>query len=78
MEGGRGGNILENDYIETQHWLQTEPWILEVWKFMSTNQINISHLGPEVATQRTHDARLTAHLGSEGDFTTSELRSINQ
>ena len=44
---------------------------------MSTNQINIYHLGPEVATQCTHDDCLIKHLASEGDFTTSELLAIN-
>ena len=44
---------------------------------MSANQINISHLAPEVSTHRTHDACLMKNLASEGDFTTSELWSIN-
>ena len=56
LEVGRGGGILKNDYIENKQWLQTESWILEVFIFMFTNQINISHLGHEVSTQRTHDA----------------------
>ena len=77
VEVGIGGRILENDYTETQQWLQTESWILEVWKFMSTHWINIFHLGSEVSTQHMHDACLTTHLAIEGDFTTSELRSIN-
>ena len=45
---------------------------------MFTNQINISHLEPEVETQHTHYACLMTHLSSEGDFTTSELRAINR
>ena len=44
---------------------------------MSANQINISHIGQEVSTQRTHDACLITHLSPEGEFTTSELRDIN-
>ena len=30
LEAGRGGRILENNYIESQKWLQTENWIIEV------------------------------------------------
>ena len=37
LEAGRRGHILGNYYIETQKWLHTEFWILEVWKFMSAN-----------------------------------------
>ena len=48
LELGRGGGILKNDYIENKQWLQIESWILEIWKFMSENQINISHLRIEV------------------------------
>ena len=44
---------------------------------MSSNQINISHLGPEVSIQRTHNACLIKQLAPEGDFTTSELQAIN-
>ena len=62
LEVGRGENILENEYTEIQQWIQTESCILEVWKFMFTNQIKISHLGTEVSTQRTNDACLTTHL----------------
>ena len=54
LEAERGGCILENDYTETQKWLQTESGILEVWKCMSVNQINISHQGPEVSKQCMH------------------------
>ena len=56
------GCILENDYTETQQWLYTESWILDVWKLILENQINISHLVPEVAIQRTHNACLMTHL----------------
>ena len=56
MEAGRGRRILENNYMETQQLLQTDSWVLEVGKLMSANQINISHLVPELATQRTYDA----------------------
>ena len=44
---------------------------------MSTKNINISHLGIEVPTQRTQDACLVSHLVLEGNFTTSKLRAIN-
>ena len=44
MEAEIGGHILEKNYIETKQWLQAESWILEVYKLMSVNQINISHL----------------------------------
>ena len=44
---------------------------------MFTNQINISHLVPEVETQHTHDACLMIHLALERKLTTSELRTIN-
>ena len=75
---GRGWSILKNDCIETQKWLQTESWILEVCKFMSANQINISHLAQELLTHLTHDAYLITQLASEGDSTTSELQAINR
>ena len=78
LEAGRGGSISENDYTETQQWIHTDSWVQEVRKFMSTNQINISHLGAEVSTQRMHDASLLTHLWLEGDFTTSELWAINR
>ena len=74
LEAGRRGRILENDYIETQQWIQTESWILKVCKFMSTNQTNISNLGLEVSTQLTNDTCRMTHLELEVDFTTSELR----
>ena len=45
---------------------------------MFTNQIKISHLGPEVATQCRHDACLMTHLASKGDLVTSEIRAINR
>ena len=61
----RGGSILENDYTETQQ------WILEVWKLMSTNQITISHVGPELSREHTHDALLRTYLFLEGNFPTS-------
>ena len=44
---------------------------------MPANHIDISHLGKEVLTERTHDACLISHLALEGDFVTSELRSVN-
>ena len=44
---------------------------------MPENQINISHIGPEVATQRTHGALLMTNLASEGNFITSKLWAIN-
>ena len=44
---------------------------------MSTNQINIFQLGPEVSTQRMHNARPMTHLAIEGNFITSELQAIN-
>ena len=44
---------------------------------MSTNQINIFQLGPEVSTQRMHNARPMTHLVIEGNFITSELQAIN-
>ena len=56
LEAVRGGRILENGYIETQQRLQTQSWILEVWKFILTKKNCISHLGTEVATNRTYDA----------------------
>ena len=78
LELGRGGHIFKNAYTETQQCLQTESWIHQVCKFMSANHINISRLGKEVSTQRTHNACIMSHLSLEGDIKTSELRAINQ
>ena len=78
LEAGRGGNIFEDNYTETQQWLHTESWILEVRKSISTNKMNIANLEPEVSTQRMHDPCLMTQLALEGEFTTSELRAINR
>ena len=78
LESGRGGILLENDYTETQQWLQTDSWIREVWKIISTNHISIYQLITEVSTQRTDDACIMSHLALQGNFTTSELPAINR
>ena len=36
LEAVRGRHTLENNYHKNQRWLQTESWIREVWKFVST------------------------------------------
>ena len=77
LELGRGRYIFKKNYTETQQWLQTEYWIREVWKFVSVNHINTSHIDKELSTQCTHDACLMSHLSLKGDFTTSELPAIN-
>ena len=77
LEAGWGGIILENDLPKTQRWLQTESWIHEVWKFMSTNNIHIYHPDKYVLTQRTYDACLMTHLTLNGDSSTSEIHAIN-
>ena len=78
LEAGWGGHIWEDKYPETQWWLQTDSCIREVCKFMSANHIHVSHLGTDVWKPHTYDACITTHLTLNGDFTTSELRTINQ
>ena len=56
LEVGRGEIISEKNYKETQQWLQTESWIIEVWKSMSAKNINISHIVTEVSTQHRYGA----------------------
>ena len=73
-----GGRILEDDCPKTQQWLQRESWIREVCKFMSANNIYISHLGTYVSTQHNYDACLMTQLSLNGNITTLDILAINR
>ena len=77
LEEGQGWRILENNYHETQQWLQTESCIRELWKLISSKHIHIYHLGTHLSTHRTHYALLVSHLALNVDLNTSELWAIN-
>ena len=77
LEAFQGGHILESNYLKTEQWLHTESWICKVWKLMWANHIPISRLVADVSTQFTYDSSITIHLALNGEFTTSELCSIN-
>ena len=55
LESGRGWIILENNYIETQNGYRQSLGY-------SRYRNSYPQLGPEVSTQRTHDACLMTHL----------------
>ena len=72
----QGGRKLENNYPKTQRWLQTESWICNIWKFVSSHHIRIYHLEIDVSTKSMQDSYLISHLALNFDFTTSELQAI--